>query len=63
MIFMGSSKYPDESGFSTFMSSHGGYSNAYTELEFTNYYLKVDYKGLYTALDMFMWLLKDPLMK
>ncbi|CDW88765.1 a-pheromone processing metallopeptidase ste23 [Stylonychia lemnae] len=63
MIFMGSSKYPDESAFSTFISSHGGYSNAYTELEFTNYYFKVDYKGLFVALDMFMWLLKDPLLK
>ena len=33
MIFMGSEKYPDEKQFTTEISSHGGYSNAYTELE------------------------------
>ena len=37
MIFMGSEKYPDENAFSTFISTRGGYTNAYTEFEFTNY--------------------------
>ena len=63
MIFMGSNKYPDENQYSNHISSHGGYTNAYTELEFTNYYFKVDYKGLFLALDMFMWLLKEPILK
>lgn len=62
MIFMGSSKYPDENAFSTHISAHGGYSNAYTETEYTNYYFRIDYKGLFQALDMFVWLLKDPLL-
>jgi len=38
MIFMGSDKYPDESEYSKHISSHGGYENAYTENEHTNYY-------------------------
>lgn len=63
MIFMGSTKYPDEHGFSNMINMHGGYSNAYTENEFTNYHFRVDSDGLYKALDMFAWLLKEPLLK
>ena len=63
MIFMGSSKYPDENGFSTQINQHGGYSNAFTDNELTNYHFRVDEKGLYLALDMFAWLLKEPLLK
>lgn len=37
MIFMGSSKYEDENEFSNFIAAHGGYTNAYTEWEYTNY--------------------------
>ena len=37
MIFMGSEKYPDESSYSEWMGSNGGYCNAYTEFEWTNY--------------------------
>ena len=37
MIFMGSEKYPDENEFNKLLTSNGGYSNAYTENEFTNY--------------------------
>ena len=63
MIFMGSTKYPDENSFSSLINMHGGYSNAYTENEVTNYHFRVDAEGLYLALDMFAWLLKDPLLK
>ena len=52
MIFMGSDKYPEESAFSDHISSNGGYSNAYTEYEYTNYQFQVNYKALQKALDM-----------
>jgi insulysin len=42
MIFMGSTKYPDENGFSNLINMHGGYSNAYTDNELTNYHFRVD---------------------
>ncbi len=32
MLFMGSGKYPDENDYDSFLASHGGASNAYTEL-------------------------------
>lgn len=52
MIFMGSDQYPNENAFSTHISSHGGYTNAYTENEHTNYHFKVSFDGLKHALDM-----------
>ncbi len=63
MIFMGSTKYPDENGFSNLINMHGGYSNAYTDNELTNYHFRVDSEGLYQALDMFACLLTEPLLK
>jgi Zn-dependent M16 (insulinase) family peptidase len=32
MLFMGSDKYPDENEYDSFLSKHGGSSNAFTEL-------------------------------
>ena len=31
MLFMGSSKYPDENAYDSYVSSHGGSCNAMTE--------------------------------
>ena len=33
MLFMGTTKYPDESEYSEYMSANGGYDNAYTSEE------------------------------
>lgn len=32
MLFMGSSKFPDENEYDSYLSKHGGSSNAFTEL-------------------------------
>ena len=32
MLFMGSTKYPDENEYEVYLTKHGGFSNAYTEL-------------------------------
>ena len=52
MLFMGSTKYPDEADYSDHLQKHGGYCNAYTEFEWTNYQLECNYAGLKQALDM-----------
>ena len=52
MIFMGSQKYQSESAYSDHFASNGGYCNAYTEFEITNFQFQVQYSGLETALDM-----------
>ncbi|KAJ2557636.1 metalloprotease [Coemansia sp. RSA 1933] len=44
-----------------YLSSHGGYSNAYTDLEDTCYYYEVTYDALEGALDRFSQFFIDPL--
>jgi insulysin len=53
MLFLGTKKYPDENSYSSFLSSHGGKSNAYTSGENTNYYFEVGHEFLEEALDRF----------
>jgi insulysin len=38
MLFLGTSKYPGEDDYETYLSQFGGFSNAYTDMEDTNYY-------------------------
>ena len=52
MIFMGSKKFKESDSYSKYMSSHGGYCNAYTEFEITNFQFQVQYSALEKALDM-----------
>jgi nardilysin len=51
MLFMGSSKFPDENEYDTFLSKHGGGSNAFTETEFTCYHFDISPSFLKPALD------------
>ncbi|KAJ9130336.1 A-pheromone processing metallopeptidase Ste23, partial [Pleurostoma richardsiae] len=41
LLFMGTKKYPEENAYSQYLSSHSGYSNAYTAATSTNYYFEV----------------------
>lgn len=41
MLFMGSTKYPDENEYDSFISKSGGASNAFTECEYTLYHFAV----------------------
>lgn len=38
MLFLGTDKYPEEGSYNTFLSENGGYSNAYTSSENTNFH-------------------------
>ena len=38
---MGTEKYPKENDYETFLSKYGGFSNAYTDMEDTNYYFSL----------------------
>ena len=62
MLFMGSTKYPDENHFSEFVKENGGYDNAYTDNEITNYYFKIQHESFSHALDVFSRFFIDPLM-
>jgi len=41
MLFLGTKKYPSEDEYEGFLSAHGGFCNAYTDMEDTNYYFSV----------------------
>lgn len=40
-LSLGTEKYPDETDYESFLSKHGGFSNAYTDMEDTNYFFSV----------------------
>ncbi|KAG1662577.1 hypothetical protein FOA52_003956 [Chlamydomonas sp. UWO 241] len=61
MLFMGSVKYPSENDYDEFISEKGGSSNAYTELEHTNYHFEVSPDALHGALDRFAQFFLAPL--
>jgi len=62
MLFLGTEKYPGESEYSDFIEAHGGYSNAYTAMENTNYYFDVQTEFLEGALDRFAQFFISPLL-
>jgi hypothetical protein len=51
MLFLGSDRYPDENELDSYLSEHGGYSNAFTEAEYTLYQVECGPEGLVGALD------------
>ncbi|CAF1688032.1 unnamed protein product, partial [Adineta ricciae] len=61
MLFMGSSKYPNENEFSKFIENNGGTSNAYTSTRETNYHFDINPNVLADALDIFANFFISPL--
>ncbi len=53
LVFMGSEKYPNENEYNVYLNSNGGSSNAYTDMESTNYYFDVAADKLEGAIDRF----------
>jgi len=63
MLFMGSTKYPDEKEFFKFITNNGGISNAYTASDHTCYYYTINSDKLFEALDIFGNFFISPLLK
>lgn len=61
MLFIGTGKYPKLNQYSNFLQTHGGYDNAYTSTQNTNYYFNVEADYFSNALDMFAHFFIDPL--
>ncbi|KAG2448487.1 hypothetical protein HYH02_006378 [Chlamydomonas schloesseri] len=61
MLFMGSGRYPAENEYDDFLTKHGGSSNAFTDLEITNYHFEVAPPHLAGALDRFAQFFISPL--
>ena len=53
MLFLGTKKHPKADAYGSYLSKHGGGSNAYTSSEHTNYHFFVSKKKFRGALDRF----------
>jgi insulysin len=63
MLFMGSTKYPDESQYHNFINTHAGNSNAYTAGNHTCYYFTIESDYFKEGLDIFGQFFVSPLLK
>lgn len=61
MLFLGTSRYPKESEYGQFITGNGGYTNAYTASDHTNYMFTVRHEAFLEAIDRFSWFFKEPL--
>ncbi|KAL5111762.1 Insulin-degrading enzyme [Taenia crassiceps] len=61
MILLGSQKYPEENGYSKFITSHNGYCNAFTSTTETCYVFDVAPEYLHEALERFSEIFVAPL--
>eukprot|EP00746_Dinoflagellata_sp_MGD_P167388 gnl/MRDRNA2_/MRDRNA2_97964_c0_seq1.p1 gnl/MRDRNA2_/MRDRNA2_97964_c0~~gnl/MRDRNA2_/MRDRNA2_97964_c0_seq1.p1 ORF type:complete len:1184 (+),score=293.62 gnl/MRDRNA2_/MRDRNA2_97964_c0_seq1:176-3727(+) len=61
MLFLGTAKYPNPSGFDQFLNTHGGANNAYTAEEVTVYFAQLDIAGFSEGLDRFSDFFRAPL--
>ena len=61
MLFMGSKKYKKENYFQKFLNENNGSSNAYTQLNDTNYFFDIDNRAFKKGLDIFSYFFKSPL--
>ena len=62
MVFMGSKKYPDESSYTEHISANGGFDNACTEFEWTNFHYEINETGLLHSLEMLSACMEESLL-
>jgi len=62
MLFLGTEKYPDEDDYSEYIDNHGGYDNAYTAEENTDFFFEILPEHLEGALDKFAQFFIAPLL-
>ena len=61
MLFMGTKKYKKENYFQKILNENNGSSNAYTQLNDTNYFFDIDNRAFKKGLDIFSYFFKSPL--
>ncbi|MEP7282631.1 MAG: insulinase family protein [Rubrivivax sp.] len=61
MLFLGTKKYPSDAEFNEYLQRNGGYSNAYTARDRTNYHLEVRPQAFEGAIDRFSQFFIAPL--
>jgi insulysin len=61
MLFLGTEKFPDVNEYSGFVNGNGGYNNAYTASDHTNYMFEVRHEAFEGAIDRFAQFFIAPL--
>lgn len=61
MLFLGTEPYPGNNEYSHYLSTHGGYDNAFTSQQETNYHFRIQAEYLNQSLNMFAHFFIDPL--
>jgi len=61
MLFLGTEKFPDVDEYSSYLKNNGGFSNAYTTTDHTNYQFQVLPDALEGAIDRFAQFFIGPL--
>jgi hypothetical protein len=61
MLFMGTEKFPGVDEYQKYIADNGGWRNAYTSRDHTNYYFDVNHDALEGALDRFSQFFVAPL--
>ncbi|HEY8993108.1 MAG TPA: insulinase family protein [Lacunisphaera sp.] len=51
MLFLGTEKYPDEADYGNYLKTNGGYNNAYTSGDHTNFHFEIRHEAFEGALD------------
>ena len=60
---MGTQKYPKENYYNVFINEHGGYDNASTGEDYTEYHFNIQNEAFAGALDIWSQFFKEPLLK
>ena len=63
MLFMGSTKYPNENDYNLYIKENNGMSNAFTANDHTNFYFDCVPEGLFKILDIFAQFFISSLLK
>ncbi|CAG2101366.1 unnamed protein product [Medioppia subpectinata] len=61
MLFLGTKKYPDDNDYFKYITSNGGFANAYTAQSNTTYYFDISTNYISEALDRFSQFFVEPL--
>lgn len=61
MLFLGTEKYPDVNDYGNYLTGNGGYNNAYTADDHTNYLFEIRHDAFEGALDRFAQFFIAPL--
>lgn len=62
LLFMGSSKFPEQNTYHSYIQTCGGIDNAYTGDNITCYYLELENEFLEKGIEMLSWFFREPLL-